>query len=82
MESVESRIIFKHRGRPAEAFFEVSGGELLAKADRHEPAEYNDMSAEFQGARYMDGDFEDIPDHEIEDLDVLELEAMERAPEA
>lgn len=74
VEGKDIEVEFEHKGRKASALFEIDGGwEVVAKS-YWGPAEYADITTEFVGAVYLDGNEENIPDSEIDPHTILALE--------
>lgn len=74
VEGQEIEVEFEHRGRKAIAGFEIDGGWQIVGASYDEPAEYEDITTDFLGAGYIDGDEEEIPNKELDPQLILDLE--------
>jgi hypothetical protein len=73
VEGTDIDVEFEHNGRKAVATFEIDGGWEVLKGSYHFPPEYEDISVDFVGAAYLDGEGEKIADSEIYPDLVLEL---------
>lgn len=73
VEGQEIEVEFEHNGRKAVVGFEIDGGWLVSSGTYEFPPEYEDITVEFAGANYLDGDEELIPESELDPQTILDL---------